>query len=150
MNELLEIAAAAGSSESAVLATIVQISGSAYRRPGARMLFPDRGDPVGLISGGCLEADLAERAGSVFATGEARTVVYDMRSPDDIVWGLGLGCSGEVRVLLERIEAGALPEYLLFAECCARLLPVNTREVLRHDDHVRLVVDVVPRDRSSR
>ncbi|MCP3981672.1 MAG: XdhC family protein [bacterium] len=98
--------------EPAALATIVQVAGSAYRRPGARMLFPSEGPPVGFISGGCLESDLAERAQGVLRSGRAETVVYDMRSPDDIVWGLGLGCNGEVRVLLERLGPGALPDYL--------------------------------------
>lgn len=95
-----------------VLATVARVAGSAYRRPGARMWFPPDGDPVGMVSGGCLEADLAERAADVAATGRATRVVYDMRSPDDIVWGLGLGCNGEIRVLLERLGPGAAPEWL--------------------------------------
>lgn len=84
------------------------------------MLFPTVGDPVGLVSGGCLEADLAERAAEVLRSGRSHTVVYDMRSPDDIVWGLGLGCNGEVRVLLERLGPGPLPPYLAFLESCHR------------------------------
>jgi len=102
----------------AALATVVRVTGSAYRRPGARMLFrPDRA-PVGLVSGGCLEEDLALRTNDVLDSGEARTVIYDMRSPDDIVWGLGLGCDGEVRVLLERLTGDA--GYLEFLEGCGR------------------------------
>jgi xanthine/CO dehydrogenase XdhC/CoxF family maturation factor len=102
-----------------MLATVVKVAGSAYRRPGARMLFPGDGEPVGMVSGGCLESDLAERAQAVLESGEARTVVYDMRSPDDIVWGLGLGCDGEVRVLLERLPPGSGPDPLSFLERCA-------------------------------
>jgi xanthine/CO dehydrogenase XdhC/CoxF family maturation factor len=90
-----------------VLATVVRTAGSTYRKPGARMLIPPEGDPVGLLSGGCLETDLVERAGEVLASGRPSTLVYDMRSPDDVVWGLGLGCDGEVRVLLERHDGGA-------------------------------------------
>jgi xanthine/CO dehydrogenase XdhC/CoxF family maturation factor len=100
LQRILEAAA----SRAGVLATVVRVEGSAYRRPGARMYFPDGRAPVGLVSGGCLEADLAERAARVRESDGARVVVYDMRSPDDIVWGLGLGCNGEVRVLLERVE----------------------------------------------
>jgi len=84
------------------------------------MLFPPDGPPVGLVSGGCLEGDLALRAEEVRRSGEARTVVYDMRSPDDIVWGPGLGCNGEIRVLLERVEPGEVPPYLRFIERCRR------------------------------
>ncbi len=96
-----------------VLATVVRVEGSAYRRPGARMFFPDGGTPVGLVSGGCLEADLAERAAALAPGAAAEVAVYDMRSPDDIVWGLGLGCNGEVRVLLERTSPDA-PGHLAF------------------------------------
>jgi xanthine/CO dehydrogenase XdhC/CoxF family maturation factor len=102
-----------------VLATVVRIAGSAYRRPGARMIFPAAGEPAGFVSGGCLEADLAEQAARVLASGEARSVVYDMRSPDDVVWGSGLGCSGEVRVLLERLDPAAPPFHLDFLGACA-------------------------------
>jgi xanthine/CO dehydrogenase XdhC/CoxF family maturation factor len=102
----------------AVLATVVKVTGSAYRRPGARMIFPVGAAPAGVVSGGCLEGDLAERIGTVLDSGEPRIQVYDMRSPDDIVWGLGLGCNGEIRVLLEKLDPAsgvALPSFL--AEC---------------------------------
>ena len=108
MNELAEVveaAVCAGERDAAaVLATVVKVTGSAYRGPGARMFIPQQGDPVGLVSGGCLESDLIERAREVAASGEPRIVVYDTRSPDDIVWGLGLGCNGEVKLLLERLR----------------------------------------------
>jgi xanthine/CO dehydrogenase XdhC/CoxF family maturation factor len=101
-----------------VLATVVKVTGSAYRRPGARMIFPLDAAPAGVISGGCLEGDLAERVGTVLDSGEPRIQVYDMRSPDDIIWGLGLGCNGEIRVLLEPLTPQTDPEQMAFlAEC---------------------------------
>jgi xanthine/CO dehydrogenase XdhC/CoxF family maturation factor len=99
----------------AVLATVVRVEGSAYRRPGARMLIASDGTTTGMVSGGCLETDLADRAQAVLRGGSPRTVVYDMRSPDDIVWGLGLGCDGEVRVLLELLDPESPPEWCRFA-----------------------------------
>jgi xanthine/CO dehydrogenase XdhC/CoxF family maturation factor len=101
-----------------VLATVVKVTGSAYRRPGARMIFPVGAAPAGVISGGCLEGDLQERVGAVLESGQARVQVYDMRSPDDIVWGLGLGCNGEIRVLLERLDPGDSPELPGFLAAC--------------------------------
>jgi xanthine dehydrogenase accessory factor len=83
------------------LATVVGISGSAYRRPGALMLFSAAGRAAGLINAACFEADLAERAREVMRSGAARLVVYDNTAPDAIVFGLGLGCNGVVEVLLE-------------------------------------------------
>jgi xanthine dehydrogenase accessory factor len=99
----------------AVLATVVRVEGSAYRRPGARMLISEDGRTTGMVSGGCLETDLADRAREVLRQGGSQTVVYDMRSPDDIVWGLGLGCDGEIRVLLEALDPETVPPWCMFA-----------------------------------
>jgi xanthine/CO dehydrogenase XdhC/CoxF family maturation factor len=85
------------------LATLVHVEGSSYRGVGARALALPGGDTVGMISGGCLEGDLLERAGEVLADGRSRTVRYDSTSPEDALLGLGLGCNGVVDVLLERV-----------------------------------------------
>lgn len=87
-----------------VLATLVAVEGSSYRRPGARLLIGPGGLRVGSISGGCLEEDVIARAAQVLATGEPDAVVYDTTSENDVVWGVGLGCHGVVRVLLEKIS----------------------------------------------
>jgi xanthine/CO dehydrogenase XdhC/CoxF family maturation factor len=118
MNELqaivgrLDRAAAGG-----VLATLVAVEGSSYRRPGARMLIAGDGARIGSISGGCLEEDLAERSRTVAASGRAELVVYDTVAENDLLWGVGLGCHGVVRILLEPLEgrpgwAAALAENL--------------------------------------
>lgn len=111
MNELQSIveayADARARGERAALATVVGVEGSAYRRPGARMLVTEGGRTAGAISAGCLERDVAERAAQVFGSGAARVVVYDTRGDEEIVWGLGLGCNGVVRVLLESLHEGS-------------------------------------------
>ncbi|MBL9187691.1 MAG: XdhC family protein [Opitutaceae bacterium] len=86
-----------------VLATLVSAEGSSYRRPGARLLLLADSRRVGSISGGCLEEDVIARATKVRATGVAEVVVYDTTSENDLVWGVGLGCHGVVRVLIERL-----------------------------------------------
>lgn len=88
-----------------VLATIVNTIGSTYRKPGAQMLIAGDGRSAGLLSGGCLESDLFERARSVLNTGRAALVDYDSRGSDDPIWGLGLGCEGAMRILLTRLAA---------------------------------------------
>jgi xanthine/CO dehydrogenase XdhC/CoxF family maturation factor len=107
MKELQAIVAAllAPTAGPAVLATLVQVQGSSYRRPGARLLLTADGRRLGSISGGCLEEDVAARAARVRETGEPEAVVYDTTSENDQVWGVGLGCHGVVRVLLERLPA---------------------------------------------
>jgi xanthine dehydrogenase accessory factor len=90
-----------------VLATVVATAGSTYRKPGARMLILPDGSYCGLLSGGCLEADLAIHARQVLEGGMPRAVEYDMRGPDDILFGIGAGCEGAMRVLLEPTGAGS-------------------------------------------
>jgi len=88
-----------------VLATLVEVEGSSYRRTGARLLVAEDDRRAGSISGGCLEDDLIERARRVRSTGVPETVVYDTTDENDLVWGVGLGCHGVVRVFLERLTA---------------------------------------------
>ena len=104
-----------------VLATVVRTSGSTYRRAGARMLLTSDGRSAGLISGGCLESDLRARSADVLRTGKPLLVRYDSTSPDDVLWGLGLGCPGIAEVLLERVSGMEECTALEFIEECRRL-----------------------------
>jgi xanthine/CO dehydrogenase XdhC/CoxF family maturation factor len=91
--------------EPLVLATVFETAGSTYRKAGAHLLIDHAGEYAGLVSGGCLEGDLALRAARVRETGEAQIVGYDMRGPDDQLWGLGAGCEGAMQLLLQRCSA---------------------------------------------
>ena len=99
----LDLAAKAG--ESVILATVVRITGSSYGGVGARMLVRVDGTTVGLVSGGCLESDIAEHARRVSGSGVAEVVRYDTLEDDDAPWGLGLGCNGLIDILLEPLSA---------------------------------------------
>lgn len=88
-----------------VLATVVSTAGSTYRKAGAQMLIGQDGEYAGLLSGGCLEGDLREHALHAIATGAARQVSYDMRTPDDLLFGLGAGCEGAMDIFLQRVSA---------------------------------------------
>lgn len=86
------------------LATVVEVLGSAYRRPGARMLVTEDGELTGAISGGCLEGDARQRARQAIFRGQPALVTYDTRDEDDPRHGLGPGCQGVVRILLEPLD----------------------------------------------
>lgn len=90
------------------LATVVDVAGSAYRRPGARMLVLPDGARLGSISGGCLERDAA-RAARTLTTDGPGVVSFDTRRDADGVAGsrYDLGCSGIIHVLLERLTGDA-------------------------------------------
>lgn len=87
------------------LATVIATQGSTYRKAGARMLLARDGTFAGLLSGGCLENDLQQQANAVLTERRARIVEYDSRSSDDAIWGLGLGCEGAMRILLQPTTA---------------------------------------------
>jgi xanthine/CO dehydrogenase XdhC/CoxF family maturation factor len=105
LESLLERTSAQGTGQ--VLATVVATAGSTYRKPGARMLIMGDGSYVGLLSGGCLESDLAIHAQEVLHSGVSRAVEYDMRGADDTLYGIGAGCEGAMRILLEPLRAGS-------------------------------------------
>lgn len=84
------------------LGVLVHTAGSTYRKPGALMVIAASGEYAGLLSGGCLEGDLGEHAAGVIRSGEPRAARYDLRAPDDQLWGLGLGCEGDMQILLLR------------------------------------------------
>src|SRR6202050_5440607 len=97
---------ASAGQEEICLATVVAIEGSAYRRPGARMLLTTAGQRAGTISGGCLEAEVAKKAWWLTEQGPSLQR-YPSFFDDDGDMPYGLGCGGTVIVLLERGKAAA-------------------------------------------
>ena len=115
---LREIERLTEAGEPYVIATVVRIDGSAYRGVGTRMLIKRDGSRVGTISGGCLERDVVENAEEVFASGERKILTYDATSEEDLLWGTGLGCSGVIQVMLERLpEEGAVDYPRILMDC---------------------------------
>jgi xanthine dehydrogenase accessory factor len=105
--------------EPLVLATVARTLGSTYRKAGAQMLIAGDGRAAGLLSGGCLETDLMERARSVLA-GSPVVADYDTRSSDDLIWGIGLGCEGAMTILLTRLDRANDYQPFAFVESCRR------------------------------
>lgn len=109
MKEIQEILAAwrrDGRQAPGILATVVHVEGSAYRRPGARMWIDGgSGRHIGTISGGCLEGDVARKAAWWTSQGDPVLRVYDTMSDEDAAWEFGLGCAGVIYILLERSNA---------------------------------------------
>lgn len=86
-----------------VLATVIRVAGSSYRRPGARLLIADAGDFAGSISGGCLEAEVLRKAAWKVRDG-AVVERYSTLFDDTSEIPYGLGCGGVVDLLLEPAE----------------------------------------------
>lgn len=92
----------AANGEAMVLATVYETLGSTYSKAGGQMLIDAAGNFCGMLSGGCLEGDLVERACRVMATGKPETASYEL-ADDDELWGLGVGCDGTMRILLQAL-----------------------------------------------
>lgn len=92
--------------EAVALCLVIGTSGSTYSKVGDCMLIDAAGRYHGMLSGGCLEGDLAIRAEAVLDSGRATTVVYDLAN-DDELWGLGVGCEGRIEVLLCGLSPGS-------------------------------------------
>ena len=88
------------------LATVVHLEGSAYRRPGARMLVTEDGRLTGAISGGCLEGDTLRKAQQAMLEKRVTLVTYDTTDDDDAKLGVGLGCNGIISILIEPLHTG--------------------------------------------
>ncbi len=100
--------------ESLVLATVVETQGSTYSKTGDQMLIDESGVGCGILSGGCLEGDLAVRAQVVLESGRSQVVTYDLASEDDDIWGMGIGCDGSMQVYLQALVPRT--DYQPFAE----------------------------------
>ena len=79
-----------------VMATVVALDGSSYRRPGVRMLILDNGKAIGAVSGGCVEKEVILQAQTVFTNGISKMITYDGR--------YRLGCEGLLYILIEPFE----------------------------------------------
>src|ERR1700691_3728896 len=88
-----------------VLATVVEVEGSSYRKPGACMLLASDGRRAGTVSGGCLEAQVAQRAWWLTAGGP--TIQRYSSVEDDGDLPFGSGCGGVIYLLLERRATAA-------------------------------------------
>jgi xanthine/CO dehydrogenase XdhC/CoxF family maturation factor len=108
MKELEDIIRAYDDAEKAgkqsALATVVHLEGSAYRRPGARMLVTEDGKLTGAISGGCLEGDTLRKAQQAMLEKKVTLVTYDTTDDDDAKLGVGLGCNGVISILIEPLD----------------------------------------------
>lgn len=102
--------------EPLALVTVIETRGSTYSKVGAQMLINRDGVFRGMLSGGCLEGDLAVRAGAVVESGKTQVVDYNLAA-DDELWGLGVGCDGLMRVQLQALTpAGGYAPFAAIAD----------------------------------
>lgn len=107
-----------------VLATICATKGSTYRKTGTMMLISAEGRCTGLLSGGCLEADICLHAQQVLIDNKTLIINYDLKADSELLWGLGLGCDGAIDILLQPLTPAN--NHLDFAEVILAVQSRNT------------------------
>jgi xanthine dehydrogenase accessory factor len=118
--------AAAG--ERFALATVVGTWRSAPRQPGAAMAMAGDGEPVGSVSGGCVEGAVYELSQEVLATGEPVFQRYGVS--DDDAFAVGLTCGGIIDIFVEAVDAATFPEVLSVASSVRDHEPVAVATVI--------------------
>ncbi|MET1255066.1 XdhC family protein [Aliikangiella maris] len=105
MKNLFQALSSFNNQQDYILAVITDTQGSTYQKAGAMMIIDSNYNYWGLLTGGCLEADLHYHCQQVFSQQVDQQLVYDLRSEDDLVWGMGLGCEGALNLLLKFLPA---------------------------------------------
>jgi len=124
VEEFYQILAGLDNPGEKVLATIVRVKGSAYKKEGSSMLFLADGTQIGMLTAGCLETDLAIQVKEVFEKQEAMMVQYDMFDEDDLSWGQGAGCNGTIDIVIEPVTEKVKEDYQVVRTLLDRHKPV--------------------------
>ncbi|MEY9938486.1 XdhC family protein [Streptacidiphilus sp. MAP5-3] len=114
------------------LATVVGVTRSAPRAPGAAMAVGPGDEVVGSVSGGCVEGAVFELAQEVVRTGRARLATFGYS--DDDAFAVGLTCGGEITLLVRPVSAALDPAFGAVAESVAEQRPVALATVLAAPD----------------
>lgn len=86
------------------IASITAIEGSSYRKPGAIMLINNNGDSLGMLSGGCLEADVILQAQKAIYLNKNRTLIYDTQDEGAHSPIHFLGCGGSIHIYIQPLN----------------------------------------------
>ncbi|MFI8215356.1 XdhC family protein [Streptomyces sp. NPDC085932] len=109
------------------LATVVEVSRSAPRDPGAAMAVGPGEEVVGSVSGGCVEGAVFELAQEVVASGGARLETFGYSDED--AFAVGLTCGGEITVLVRAVTPERDPAFGAVADSVAAGEPVTVATV---------------------
>src|SRR5689334_1214042 len=120
MRDLLtELTALIDQGRESVYCSVIETRGSTPQKAGAAMLvFPD-GSQRGTLGGGCIEAEVRQRALRVLAEGGGRPELLTFCLDDNYGWDDGLICGGRMTILADPLGSARAGEYY---RCLHRLI----------------------------
>ncbi len=102
LDVLRRLTAALDDGREAILCQVAETRGSTPQKAGAAMLVDPEGGQVGTLGGGCVEAEVKQRAaGRLGREGAER---FDFVLDHDYAWADGLICGGKMVVLAEALR----------------------------------------------
>ena len=103
-DSILEVANSwVSSSQKVVLATVIQTWGSSPRQIGSKMIVNEKGDFLGSVSGGCVEANVISECMELIKSNNSFKKL-EFKILDETAWNVGLACGGEMSVFIEKIN----------------------------------------------
>ncbi|MEH7305364.1 XdhC family protein [Neobacillus drentensis] len=107
-----------------VLATVIRVEGSAYKREGSSMLFLEYGKQIGMLAGGAVEKEVAIEAKDVFKKQEAKILHFNMSEENNPRWRKGSGFNGTIDILLEPVSEKLKEDFFVVRKSLERCKPV--------------------------
>ena len=86
-----------------VLATVIKTWGSSPCPIGSKMIVSEKGDFLGSVSGGCVEASIINECLELIKNKNLFKKIH-FTVQDESAWSVGLACGGELTVYIEQIN----------------------------------------------
>ena len=91
------------SQQKVTLATVIKTWGSSPCQIGSKMIINEKGDFLGSVSGGCVEANVINECLELMKNKNSFKKIY-FTVQDENAWSIGLACGGKLIVFIEQIN----------------------------------------------
>jgi len=91
------------SQQKVALATVIETWGSSPCQIGSKMIVNEKGDFLGSVSGGCVEANVINECLELIKNKNSFKKIH-FTVQDESAWSVGLACGGELTVFIEQIN----------------------------------------------
>jgi len=92
------------SNQQVALATVIKTWGSSPFQVGSKMIVSERGNFLGSVSGGCVEANVISECMELIKNNNSFKKI-EFKVSDESAWDVGIACGGEMTVFIEQINS---------------------------------------------